>query len=98
LAPKWHVNTKVDPSRLDPNLKVIKSQCDITIQSKLDFYVYYIRVLEIEILMKFKIISELAKTNEDEDVPVLPICLNWRNEANSFDSFVKKIFFFQKFG
>jgi len=29
LAPKWRVNTKVDPSKLDPNLKVIISQCDI---------------------------------------------------------------------
>jgi hypothetical protein len=28
LAPKWRVNTKVDPSRLDPYLKVIISQCD----------------------------------------------------------------------
>jgi hypothetical protein len=22
LAPKWRINTKVDPSKLDPNLKV----------------------------------------------------------------------------
>jgi len=27
-VPKWRVNTKVDPSKLDPNLKVIISQCD----------------------------------------------------------------------
>ncbi len=31
LAPKWQVNTKVDPSRLDPNLKVIMSQRDTAI-------------------------------------------------------------------
>ena len=30
--PKWRVNTKVDPSRLDPNLKVIISQCDTDIK------------------------------------------------------------------
>ncbi len=30
LAPKRWVNTKVDLSRLDPNLKVIISQCDMT--------------------------------------------------------------------
>jgi hypothetical protein len=30
LASKWRVNTKVDLSKLDPNLKVIISQCDIT--------------------------------------------------------------------
>ncbi len=49
--------------------------------------------------MTIKIISELAKTNEDdEDILVLPICLNWKNEENSFDSFVKKILLFQKLG
>ncbi len=30
LASKWRVNTKVDPSKLDPNLKVIISQCETT--------------------------------------------------------------------
>ena len=37
FLPKWWVNTNVDPSKLDPNLKVIISQCDILIPSKL-FY------------------------------------------------------------
>ncbi len=33
LALKWRVNTKVDPSKLDPNLKVIISQCDNILQA-----------------------------------------------------------------
>ncbi len=33
LAPKWRVNTKVDLSKLDPNLKVIISQCDNILQA-----------------------------------------------------------------
>jgi hypothetical protein len=37
---KWWVNTKVNPSKLDPNLKVIISQCDIKIIIKLQCLIY----------------------------------------------------------
>jgi hypothetical protein len=40
FSPKWQVNTKVDPSKLDPNLKVIISQCDIKIIIKLQCLIY----------------------------------------------------------
>jgi len=50
LAPKWRVNTKVDPSRLDPNLKVIISQCDMLNVDVLSVIVLNVIVLNVIVL------------------------------------------------
>jgi hypothetical protein len=47
LAPKWRVNTKVDPSKLDPNLKVIISQCDIYKRNNFLFFFWKLGYCEI---------------------------------------------------
>ncbi len=52
LAPKWRVNTKVDPSRLDPSLKVIISQCD-TIKNNMSLT--YLKIWPKETLQNFLI-------------------------------------------